>query len=430
MATTTRAVLRVLVSDSLGGARFTARTCTSQGAASGASIIDSGLAGFGTDYLTGWHVVLPNGPTGSSSAYETQEVDLFTSATGTIDPVANFSGQVANSQSYELHRFEPQLIHKAINEAIEHYFSDLSVPLLDESLIVDNLLSNPDFESDISGGAHPSWTNVGSPTVTADTGTKWHGDQAAKIVSGGSAGRITQAPTIIVREITGKSAVFGAWVYCTAASTARLRIDWDGTNFENHDYHSGVDQWERQKISATIPSTATQVKACCESVASGTSFFDSTWLAVDKIYKYTLPSTFAQVSAVEIQTSEDYPADPFTPISLWHYEEDADGKYLILDSSGYSAGYRLRVRGTGVLSALTSDTGTVEIGRPERELLVAGACHFVMRYKWHDPASQDKAEYKEKMEYWEREAERLSEKAGLRSMRQGVPMRRRYIWVR
>lgn len=431
MATTTRAVLRVLVANSLGDAFYTARTCTSQGGAAGATLIDTALGSKGNDYFKGWHSVLPYGPTGTTSAYETREINTSVVTTGVLTPFTVFTGQIANSQTYELHRYDPARLHQAINEAIETLFGDLSVPLLDESLSVDNRLSNPDFESTISGGAHPSWTNVGTPTVTTETTLVWHGAQAAKMVAGaGSAGRMTQAPTINIHELTGKSATLGARVYCTAAETARIRLDWDGTNFTNESYHTGADQWERFELSATIPTTATQVKATLEAIASGTAYFDSTWLAVGKLYKYTIPTSFIQVSAIEIQSDENYPSDPFTPISGWHYEEDSSGKYIILDRSDYPPGYRLRVRGKGVLSTLSSDTGTVELGSPERQLLVAAACRNLMFYYWEDAASEDKDDYKTKMMFWDEQVRLRSQAPGLQSQPQGVPRRYRFVWTR
>lgn len=426
MATSTRAVLRVLVENNLGGASFTARTCTAQGGAAGATLIDSGLGSKGTDYYKGWWAVLPNGPTGSSSAYEAREINTSVTTTGVLTPYTAFTGQIANAQSYELHRYDPAQIHQAINEAIEELFSKLSIPLLDESLIVDNLLTNGDFESTIAGGAHPSWTNVGSPTVTAETSRIWHGAQAAKVVAGGSAGQMTQTPTININEVTGKSAKLGAMIYCTAASTARIRLDWDGSNFENESYHTGADQWERFELSGSIPSTATQVKAILETIANGTAYFDSTWLAIDKVYKYTLPTSFIKVSSVEIQTDPNYSSHPFIPLTHWHYEEDASGKYLILDSSGYPAGYRLQVHGMGVLSTLSSDTGTVEIGSPERQTLVAAACRNLMFYYYEDAASSDKEDFAKKMDYWDKQTRILLASPGMRTRRQGVPVNPRW----
>ncbi len=215
----------------------------------------------------------------------------YTVSTSTLVVEEAFSSAVDSSVTYELHRYDPTDKHNAINRAIEELYPSLHLRVRDETLVVDDLLSNSDFET-FASSAFTGWTEVGSPTTSAETTLMMHGSQSAKVVAdSGAAGQLTQAPTTNIREVTSKTATFKCWVYATAADTARIRMDWDGTNFENSDYHSGRDQWELLSVTASVPSDATQVKAICEVAASGTAYFDASWMAVGPVYKYTVPTS-------------------------------------------------------------------------------------------------------------------------------------------
>jgi hypothetical protein len=209
-----------------------------------------------------------------------------------------------------------------------------------------------------------SWTKVGSPTVTAATTTKRHGTQSAKVVASGAVGQLTQAPTLNVDSVVDRSAVFKAWVYATAASTARLRLDWDGSAFENGDYHSGNDQWELLEASGDIPDSATQVKVICEVADGGTAYFDASFLAVEPIFKYTVPSSILKGP---------------TFITQQYDESDPNGEYYPIGAGGARSGMRLRVEGYGALTETTADTGTVEVDSIRAELLATVAAENLLR---------------------------------------------------
>ena len=74
-------------------------------------------------------------------------------------------GQIQSSTTYELHRWDPKDKREAINRSGRQLFPTLYKPIIDESIIIDNLLLNGGME-DWTSGVPDSWTEVNSPTTT------------------------------------------------------------------------------------------------------------------------------------------------------------------------------------------------------------------------------------------------------------------------
>ena len=424
MTTSTRRTLRDLVIEFLGGGNFLGLTTSSAGAAAGATLVDTALKGYDDDMFKGWFAILPLGPLAAGSgSYEAQEVDTFTFAAGTVTPVVAFSAQVESAAVYDLSRYDPALLHRCINRAVEDFFPFIYVAKRDETLVVDQRLTNGDIESTIVSGAHPSWTNVNSPTVTTETSLIWHGSQSAKIVSHAStgAGQMTQAPTINIHEVTGRGVFFTARVYATEASVARIRLDWDGTNFVNHAYHSGKDQWEYQSILSSVPSTATQVKAILEVlVGTKTAYFDNVVLAVGTIYRYTIPAAIIRGPMVlSMQRDINHPDGPFDTLFDWEQQESAGTRYIVLRSA-LSPGRILRVEGQGMLAKMTADTGTTEVVAPRTHLIAARACQYLFEQLAADSFGPEGQEYTAKARDWAARVEEYKRQPGVRSRRMAV----------
>lgn len=401
MGTTTRAVLRQRLGEATGG--WLGSTSTSAGAAGGTTIVDTALQGYEDDTFLNWWAMCTSG----TNSGEVRRVSSFTSSSGTVTVGTAFGAQVATSVTYELMRINPTWMNLAISRAAEELYPHLYLPIRDETLVVDNLLANPDFET-FAGGAFTGWTTVGSPTLTQDTSIVWHSSGAAKIVAGGSAGQLTQAPTLTVEEIVGYSVLFKAWVYCTAADTARLRLDWDGTNFENGNYHTGADQWEHLYVQGGVPSTATQVKAICETVASGTAYFDAAWMVIYPIYKYTIPTSIRSLRYVTMQYAEDTVDAPY---------------YRIVSPT---RGHRLRLEGMGLLTRPATDAATMEIDGERVDLLTSYAAKWLMRAAAGNPhiSALPRDVLLSEQGRWESEAARMLATPGYRMPRMGMEMSR------
>ena len=112
-----------------------------------------------------------------------------------------FSSQTTSADTFELHRYDPNLLHVALSRALAEVFPTVYKPIRDETLVVDNILLNNDFETEGTASTFANWTEVNSPTVTVETSTVFHGTNSAKVVAGsGAVGQLTQTLDVNINE--------------------------------------------------------------------------------------------------------------------------------------------------------------------------------------------------------------------------------------
>ena len=390
MATTTRAVLRQRLSEAIGD--YLSLTTTSNGATDGTTIVDSGLrnlaGGRDDDAFEGWYVLVTSG----DASGEIKRVLQSRQANNTLTLQTAFTAQIASSVTYELHRQDPTLKHNAINRGIEELSYQVPLPLRDETIVVDNALTNWDFET-FATSAFTGWSSTGTPTLTQNTSIVMHGDGAASIAATGATEGLYQSLTINTNEVTNKQVTFECWVYATVADAVRIRILWGSGSYESHDYHSGSDQWELQSIQVTVPTTATEITAVLEVTTGNTGIFDAAWVSVQHLYKYTIPS--------DMITGPNYVSqqlDRFNPT----------GTYVpVIRGTGPETGRILRLEGKGMLSRPSSDTATIEAGEPYTNIIIAYAAMFYNRIMLSQASQQQRARYTEDMTMCGREAQSL-----------------------
>jgi hypothetical protein len=361
MAETTLISLQQSLSENMGD--YESFDSSADGDSQGFTVVASALlnlvGGTDTDAFEGQYIEI-NDSGATAANGEVRRIDTYIADldTPTLRMQSAFSEQIKSGITVILHRFNPVDKKNTIRQSILESYPDLYLPIRDETLVVDDLLANSGFETFSSG--FTGWTEVGSPTVTKETTIVMHGDASAKIVASGSAvGQLTQAPTINIDELTNDEVESKRWVYATEPNTARLRLDFGNSNFSNSVYHSGRDQWELLELDAAVPSAAIQVKQICEVAISGTAYFDHGWMAVGRIYEYTLPTSIITGPHRVTQQAD---------------EDDVDGPYYqIPDNWKPTTGRILRVEGYGVLSRPTTNTGTTEVGEPQVRLIVAYA---------------------------------------------------------
>lgn len=362
MAETTLISMQQSLSENIGDHELfnTSADGDSQGFTVVASTLLNLTGGVDTDAFEGFYLEI-NDSDATAANGEVRRIDTYVADLDnpTLRMQSAFSEQIKSGITVILHRFNPVDKKNVIRQGIAELYPDLYLPIRDETLIVDNLLTNSGFET-FASSAFTGWTKVGSPTLSLETTIVMHGSGSAKIVSSDSAvGQLTQAPNINIDELTNDQVESKRWVYATEPNTARLRLDFGGSNFSNSVYHSGRDQWELLEVDASVPVAATQVKQICEVAASGTGYFDHGWLAVGRIYEYPLPASIITGPHRVLQQAD---------------EDDVDGPYYeIPDGWKPTTGRLLRVQGYGVLSRPTTNTGTTEVGEPQVRLIVAYA---------------------------------------------------------
>ena len=409
MATTTRAVLRQRLSEQMGD--YQSLTTTSSGNSAGTSVVDTGLrnlpGGSDDDAFENWYILVTSG----ANTGESRRIKNYIANSNTLVTQESFSGGAVDTPvTYELHQYDPSQKHQAINRAIEELYPFLYLPIVDETIVVDDRLSNSDFET-FSGG-FTGWTEVGSPTVTAETSYVIHGDKSAKVVSGGgSVGQLTQAPVINIDEISNKTVTFKCWVWCAAADTARIRLDWDGSDIDDSVYHKGQNEWELLDVAASVPTTATQVKAVIEVAASGTAYFDACWLEAGPIHKYTIPSSVVTGPHYLTESGNEEHINP-------HY-------FPVMGTP--TAGSRLRIEGMGLLSSLSDDDDTTEVSAPQTNIITAYAGMYFFRTQASSNAVDESSRFTELAANFSRDAVRMAHQPGLRMPRLGAH-KHRDIW--
>ena len=431
MATRTRVQLRQRLSEAQND-WFTGATT---GAGSTTTLVDTSLAQISKgddDFCLNWFVLVTEAA--HAALGDVRQVTSYVESTNTVTVNRAFTATTGTSMDYELHRIDPTQKHNAINAALRELYDDqgrgLYLPIRDLTLVVDNLLQNGSFET-FDSPDFTNWTAAGSPTLAQETTRVWHSTNSASITPGASAGQLYQALTVNIKEITGKTVHFWCWVYATAASNARIRLSFDGgTTFTNHDYHSGSDQWELQKLDVSIPSTASSLRCYVEVVASGTvSYFDASRAWIRRLSKYTIPSTINRLLNVYVQAAEDAESDNVSGGTTAPNVGPAN--YLPL--GGYSAvapksGRRLLLEGSALLTQPSTDAGTTEIGQNHEALVVAYALMWLARQSAFGPgtAAQDVTRYQQQAAYWEREVERLRLMWGVRMP--AIPVLTRNFW--
>jgi len=314
----------------------------------------------------------------------------YTALTGTATPSRVFSAQIASGVTFEIHRYDPRLKNNGINDAIRHAWPHIHRNIVDESLVVDDRLSNSDFENLDSGSeVFASWTAAGSPTVTASTTVK-HGARSASVVASGAAGQLTQTVVLDIAEIAGKNIQLTYWAQTSTTNAARVRIDF-GSATESGDYITGDGSWRKATLSTTVPTAATQVVAILEAADGSTVLFDAGWLIVGAVYSYTVPSTVQRGPVMVLQQAyADQPEGPYHPIS-----------------SSLSAGRRLQLHGIGTFDEITTDAATLAIEVKQERALSVLAAGLTFESIASSATIDDVSRFEQRGSFWRNSGEAL-----------------------
>ena len=139
MPTSTRAALRQALLEALGEYR----SLTTSSGGSTTTLVDLSLKNFAEadDGFPGWWVLLTSGAANGEEGRILGSGGL-TQSSGTLTVAEAFSATVAISVTYELSKYQPANVHAAINAGIRASGSLLYLPLRDQSLVVNNILTD------------------------------------------------------------------------------------------------------------------------------------------------------------------------------------------------------------------------------------------------------------------------------------------------
>lgn len=381
------------------------------GTATGGSTItieDTSSDGFNAlsdDRTTGkWaRIVTDAGGSNAAPEEESRKVSSVSTTTATVDTA--YSAEPVSGDTYELTPYHPQDMKDSIQQAIRQAWPTIYLPLVDESLVVDELLSNGLAETFTVANTPDNWTEVGTPTTTEENTRVFQGTSSIKSVPSAANEGYSQAlfTSVNVKDVAGKTITFWAHGWSDGATGMKVRLSFDGgSTYSDSNAHSGSSEWERMEVVASVPATATSITAYLWNGTSGTTtvYWDFAHAHISPISRYTIPSSFVQIPH---------------RISLQAVRSDPKGYYTGLSTHGQVfPGQIIRLEGKGFLTVPTTGTGTTEIDEVQAEFIIA----LASRNLFQRLASSDLMQrqlHLENRDMWAREAERLSTVPGVRS---------------
>jgi len=78
-------------------------------------IVDTALSIYGDGYFDDWWIYVTSG----SAEGDIRQIETHTKSTTTLDPYVDFSAAVANTDTYELHKHNPDSVMRSINDALK-----------------------------------------------------------------------------------------------------------------------------------------------------------------------------------------------------------------------------------------------------------------------------------------------------------------------
>ena len=334
------------------------------------------------DYFNNrWYVHLTSG----TNSGDIRRVTDYVQSSGTITGGgANWGDNESGSINFELSTFHPDDVKDAYNEARELIFPDISMVRDVETIVTglnqytytlpstirrvdrvyrgnrrnadsgDNLLLNGDFEDWTSATSPDYWSVTGAgasmnqeaQTSNPENYAVLHGDNSLRlVVPGSTAVTLVQTYDSTLSRYTavatqGMEANVSAWVYATVASRVSLTID----GAVQSDTHGGTG-WELLKGSQILTQTDTEA-AVGLSITSGSAmavFVDEAWM------------TLGQSEMIDV---------PYSELRNWDHVPPAEGASnggVIRFQETLPDKYRIRIVGRDLLTAASTDAGTVEI---------------------------------------------------------------------
>jgi hypothetical protein len=360
---------------------YWAGTATSNGAADGATIVDTALRAKNNDWIDAANAEMYDRITSGTCDTEERRITALDNFSGTLTVLAH-TAQIDSADTYEVHRLcsasdKRVALVRACRDIFPHLFKKIKV----ETRVAGNWLMNGDVLTWAST-SYPDYWRADTVTAAANTTAPYYkGTKSVKLNT--AAGFLYQDMALVpdFTNLAGKTVTFTAQGWSDTASTLRLAI-YDGTDTTYSDYHDGSDTWTKNSeplsVTATIPDNPGDVEfRVYHNVALATSYVSDlrvTDPTTNKVYIGDLGFNQNTPHKVSIEDSDYSRREPW--ITLHNWEVDKDG-YLLLDSW---SDLRLRLEGMGCIDFLASGasstlwTATIDIDQPQLDLLIAQAC--------------------------------------------------------
>jgi len=369
------------------------------------TVVDTSIVRYDANILKNkWLYIVT--ATQSTIVGTSRRISSLSGTTITVDSA--YAATTTSGDTYYILSVDPDVMIDSLQQAARTLYPHLYLPTQDETLVVDNLVTNWDFETWDDSSTPNSWVDIGTPTVAQEANRKVHGTYSAIVTAGGVGQGIEQnilfANGVNIGEVENKTLHVRAWVWADDADSARIRVTYDGSTFDDGDYHSGSAEWEGHGlmyIDSAIDFTAAsteEMTISCEVANGKRAYFDSVVAWIDNVHNYTMPSTVIRgPHKVSMQADSADPNGYYAPLTV------------------PQSGRILRLEHMGTLTAPTSSS-SVELDESRTELLLAQAAVH-MYHTLSNRDSGNAASHMQNAAIWQDRTDRLMSQPGMR-MRQ------------
>jgi len=381
-----------------------------------ATVIDTSLEGEGyheDDALNGFWFYLNS----TNNAGVERLVEDHAGSAGSLTIRGATLVAETDSRDFELHRFSPTDVMDALNWSMNSEYQYIWKEVSDETLTthanqtsfsvpssihdVDEIyLERPlgvDFDENIlkDYGDFEGWdvstypngsdaaTNLTlSKASESDNVPVKYGDYGCKVVvAATTAGTHYWTDQTTPANFSDVKTTYSEWIYASVADKIRIAIK-DGTDSTYSDYHAGGG-WERLAVTKTTesPCTALQAGIDVASTAAAATFWrdNAIWTRTDRKCEHRWEKLYNwRVDNSVIRFPYNLPEDR-----------------------------ALRLVGRIPLTALSSDTGTTEVGEPEIQILYASAILYLYRQERARHTGKDRNQFDDDVMFWEGELEKM-----------------------
>lgn len=403
------------------------RTDTTSSTSGAGTLVCSRLADEVDDHFNTQFILVTSG----TASGDRRRIQDFASASGIISPYLAFSGSIAASVSFELHRLDPAVKDQCVKEACRDTYPYLRKEIVDKTLVGNNPLPNSHFEDWVANTTKPdNWASAGaSLTIAANTTAENYrsGAKSVAITRLGTNGYlyISEAEWPQLLDFQNTTLSFYAWAKSSATAQTRIQIYTKTGTVEattNGSYHTGGGEWEKlENLNVSIPDKLADIEIRLSSDTANTvCYADNVYISGFPNYKYLVPKQFVgwptHVYYQHDSSSLGFGCDdvdeqlPWVELFGWHKVDDGTNKYITFDYA-VPESRKLILKGFGYLSQPTGDTSNIEVDEPEVKALVAYASYLMYERLAGTPSMEDVSRFEREAVKWRRKWEEIKPKA-------------------
>ncbi len=360
-------------------------------------MIDTALTGYGDDYFRNWWI--RSIATGGSNQFLFRRCTSFAQATGILTTLEAWTSTPQSADTFQLHRFKPDNMFTALDEAAIRIYPEVAQIIYDETLTGDGITDSFDIPSAIRRGpvmileefpisTAPDWNLLEDPlgddttdyTATDTTATTVDSSSNDLIIpkydftctklatATTTNGQYDQVVANMANDITaalaaGRTMTYAVWIYCTTADRVTVLFNDDNGAVATSSLHQGKG-WELLTATGNVSDANATTLTTRINITNAAGAVDLWW---NRGWFY-----FGDAARVRDIYSRSNPK---------RVRRDDTTQRIYLDFVP-QRGYQLRLIGRDVLSALgdtisSQVTNTMEVDAENAPILYAEAARIL-----------------------------------------------------